>query len=342
MLSMKLISICKIFPMKPSERDWFSGLVRALLASVILLGTPSFAVETLRYSDHPLAGRIWSVAESRYIDVEALKAMVSDAEVILLGESHTNPIHHAQQNLLLQHLAQSKKSLALVMEMLNREQQSDIPQALVAAKAELDAFDEMLGFSQKGWEWPLYRELINTAVTFELPVVAANLSRETARGLVKQGMAAMPETLREYFSQAGKLDENSQHVLIDSIRESHCGMIPEPLLESLALAQRARDVSMAAALIDAEEAQRVLIAGAQHVRKDYGVAQVIAKLVPELKTVTVAMRPVEANSLKAGDYSSSSSPISFDYVWFTARQQPDDPCSAYRDELKKSFEKNPQ
>ena len=90
------------------------------------------------------------------------------------------------------------------------------------------------------------------------------------------------------------------------------------------LVQRATDVSMAETLLSHRPA--VLVAGNGHVRKDYGVPQVLASLDPALKMASVGFYEDGANRKElvqslAGRY---------DYVWLTDRAERSDPCEGFQ------------
>ena len=61
-----------------------------------------------------------------------------------------------------------------------------------------------------------------------------------------------------------------QETMRVELRESHCGMLPESMLDGMALAQRGRDAEMVGRMIAAAGDGAVLITGAGHARTDRG------------------------------------------------------------------------
>ena len=73
----------------------------AVSALIFLLeATPAIAQErwmSLAGRDHPLAGSVWDVAAAAFLSAADLIAKPSAANIVLLGETHTNPDHHRLQ-----------------------------------------------------------------------------------------------------------------------------------------------------------------------------------------------------------------------------------------------------
>ena len=66
----------------------------------LLAATPAIAQErwmSLAGRDHPLAGSVWDVAAAAFLSAADLIAKLSAANIVLLGETHTNPDHHRLQ-----------------------------------------------------------------------------------------------------------------------------------------------------------------------------------------------------------------------------------------------------
>src|SRR5207249_6800169 len=72
--------------------------------------------------DHPLTGRIWNVAQGRFVTMNALAAAVSAARFALLGERHDHPEHHEFQAWLLRRMLESGRRPAVAFEMLDTTQ----------------------------------------------------------------------------------------------------------------------------------------------------------------------------------------------------------------------------
>jgi uncharacterized iron-regulated protein len=125
--------------------------------------------------------------------------------------------------------------------------------------------------AKAGWTWRYYAPVIALALEYRLPLLAANLSRADASKVVGGGFAAAlpPALIADY-----RLDALSPALLSaqrTEVRDSHCGLLPESMVEPMARAQVARDVTMAETLRAHRAQGVVLLAGNGHVRRDIGV-----------------------------------------------------------------------
>ena len=115
----------------------------------------------------------------------------------------------------------------------------------------------------QGWAWPFYRPYVALAIEYRLPIVAANVSRDDARRVLKDGLPALGFDAR--------VPTDIEAAQAGAIAASHCGMIDTAQAGRMVGAQVARDQFMART-IEANAARgAVLIAGNGHVRRDVGV-----------------------------------------------------------------------
>ena len=271
---------------------------------------------------HPLEGRIWDARAAAFVSEDALVARLAAARYRLLGEVHDHPEQHRLRARLLGRLAADHPQV--FFEQFDREND-----AALAAAQRADADAEAIARAGKldaGWRWPLHRPVVQAALDAGLDVRAANLSREQTRRIAAGGGAeAVPPALRATLDGArwGGADEAA---LRAEILEAHCGALPDRVAAPMALAQRARDAALAAALRSAP-GPAILIAGNGHVRRDRGVPRYLpdpsgAVSVGFLETQEGADDPRAA----AG---APEAPI-YDFVWFTAPQPRPDPCEEFR------------
>jgi uncharacterized iron-regulated protein len=274
---------------QPLKRGW-----RLILTVVALAGCAHRA-------DAPLVGRIWDTNAERYVPpADVYRA--AGARYVILGETHDNPEHHRLQLAVLEALAMRGERRILAMEQFDGEYQGAMDAAR-AAGADAEKLADAGHFDRRGWNWPLYRPLVQFALEHGWPIVAANLSRADARAIVT-------DPKRSALPPAPPVVEAA---LERDIIEGHCGKAPEPrLLVGMVEAQRARDAHMASVL----KPGSVLIAGAGHARRDRGVPLYL----DDAGLVSIAFLEVEGGEPDRASY---------DYLWFTARAQRDDPCAGF-------------
>jgi uncharacterized iron-regulated protein len=186
-----------------------------------------------------------------------------------------------------------------------------------------------------GWEktsWPPFREyqpIFEVAFAGKLRIVAGNLAQSDVKALVKQGLSALP-TERVHQLRLDESWPDALHApLLEELRASHCGQLPESLLAPMALAQRARDAEMARQLLAAGAADgAVLIAGGGHARLDRAVPRYLALDAPGSRVVSISIREVRHDVNDAQAYAAEEGP--FDYLWFTPRGSDEDPCASFK------------
>lgn len=191
------------------------------------------------------------------------------AWIMLLGEVHDNPDGHRQRTDALRVEVEAGFRPALLMEQFDRENQAALTQAQAQCR---DADCVIAAAGAKRWEWPLYKPVIELALKYRLPLIAANVSRADAGKVIGGGLPAAldAETIRQFkLDQALPTDLAARQR--QAIIDGHCGKFPEDMVPGMVNAQVARDVWMAKLLAEHSTNGAVLLAGNGHVRKDVGV-----------------------------------------------------------------------
>ncbi len=232
--------------------------------------------------------------------------------IVLLGEVHDNAAQHALRLAAFRQWLASGARPALLMEQFDRDRQADIDrlraqQPPPSADAVIDAATP----GRSGWNWTFYRPFVELALQHGLPIVAANVGRQEARSIIRDGLAA------QGFDAAVPADISAP--ITATVLDSHCGLLQAPMAARMALAQVARDQFMARQVQAHAERGVLLLAGNGHVRTDVGV--------PRWLPAEVRARSEAIGLLEAG---SGEDPKAYDRVVFTPAQARPDPCAAMR------------
>ncbi|WP_186394743.1 ChaN family lipoprotein [Stappia sp. TSB10GB4] len=320
----------------------FLRLAAALLllpsAAVAQAGEPS-AFSLTDGADHPLAGRIWSVARAAFVEPAEVETAVAGARFVLLGEIHDNPDHHALQAHLLAAASEGGRRPAVVLEMLARDRQGDVDAYLADGQATAEGFGAALGWAQSGWpDYAIYRPVIEVAVERDLPIIAGDTPREERRRVAAEGAEVLGAERIAALRLSEPLGEAADAVLLDILFDGHCGMMPREALTPLVAVQRLRDATLADAMISAAGEVAVLIAGSGHVRKDLGVPRYLEWREPDAASVAVGFVEVVEDRTEPALYAAGTAdvPPPYDYLWFTPRQERGDPCESLRARFGKS------
>jgi uncharacterized iron-regulated protein len=297
-------------------------------APVLPPAPPSDWLTTLD-REHPLVGKVWDVKEGAFVAASLVVPRFAAAKVVLLGERHDNPDHHRLQGVVISELVKAGRKPTVVLEMLEVEQQSLVDAYVATPEATPGGFGGAVGWEKTSW--PPFREyqpVFEAAFAGKLPIAAGNLSQVDAKALVKQGLSALPPARASSLRLDAAFPEPLEKSLLEELRASHCGHLPEAYLAPMALAQHARDAQMARVLTGAGAKDgAVLIAGAGHARLDRGVPYYLKLEAPETSVVSLAFVEAEPGRTEPAAYVAAHGP--FDYLWFTPRATDEDPCASF-------------
>lgn len=248
-----------------------------------------------------------SVVESWLPDLQA-------ADVILIGETHDNPEHHRVQAKLIKALEPS----AVIFEMVPSDKTDDVTIAVSQNRSLRDVLD----WDNSGWpDWAIYEPVFAAAKLYG--IIGAGVDKADVRRAMVEG-AQLVSGLPEVYDLARALPDDQFADMRRALIDAHCGLIPDTVAENMIDAQRLRDASFAAAIVQALDNRDggpvVLIAGSGHVRKDRAVPAYLRAVKPGAKVYAIGLFEEGA----------SIDPELFDLIFATEATQREDPCEAFR------------
>ena len=228
------------------------------------------------------------------------------APVVLLGEQHDAPAHHALQAAVVNAFIQQQRLQALVLEMADAPHHTEG----LATNASETQVQERLAWSQQAWPWADYSAAIMAAVRVGIPVRGANLKR------ADMGRAMMDARLDGAVSPA------ALKVLREAVKTGHCDLLPESQWAPMARIQIAKDKRMAETIRAhvVEHKTVVVLCGSAHAHKQHGIP---AHLPRELAKQAISVHLRSANTPAA-------EPGAFDREWLTAAVPEKDYCADLR------------
>jgi len=220
------------------------------------------------------------------------------ADYILIGEEHPNPCDHLAQAGLLRRLVAAGIRPAVALEMVPADRQP-VLDAFNAGKLAVADLPQALSWKAAwGYDFELYAPIFEAAREFRLPVFAANAPTGLARKVGRQGLDTLPpeeramlpgavlppdpaqvEELRELFSQHSAMRKKDA--------KAPAGRDP---FDGFLAVQSLWDTQMAARAVLARAMSGrpvVVIAGAGHVERGWGIARRLASLDPKAKVAAV-------------------------------------------------------
>ncbi len=231
----------------------------------------------------PTVALVWAALGASAAEIEATGLYdLPDADVLILGEVHDNPAHHAHQAIAVQAIG----AKALVFEMLSEAQALRITPELLRTEQGLEA---VLRWHEGGWpDFAMYYPIF---VAVEDPAVFGGaLDRDDVRRAVTEGATEVFGDGAALFGLDEPLDDAEQVLREAGQLEAHCDALPVEMLAGMVDAQRLRDAAIARAVIAAfaETGGPVaVITGNGHARRDWGVPQALQRVAPELEVLSV-------------------------------------------------------
>ena len=293
--------------------------------TMVTAGTESAQPEDLLLKNHPLVDRIFDVHRNQLLDKLQLFKRMAGAGYILLGEVHDNISHHRNQAQVIDYLATMHRATGVAFEMIDDSQDKFI------SGRQISSADELIGLLDHvdtGWDYEhYYRPVFESVIRAGFRISPANIDRNRLMNIVMQQGTDVPDETSRILSSTPLTPELELEMQKDII-ESHCDMLDTEQALPMVQAQRIRDATMASSLLNNRSDLRVLIAGNGHVRRDSGVPRYL--FAQDKSAVIVAVGMVEVDegqndvSAYTGDWGGHGLP--FDYMWFTARADREDPC----------------
>jgi uncharacterized iron-regulated protein len=294
---------------------------------------------TLR-EQHPLVGRIWSVADKRFVSPDDLLNALAQARYALLGEKHDNADAHALQSWAISALVARGRNPALVFEQLRRDQQGVLTSYQEKGDTGARALGTALAWDKSGWpDWSLYEPLFALALEHHLPIFAGDLSKDDLTLLRKPTLDDTPAADRQRFGLDMPPSQAQTASLVAELKASHCGYGSDSMFSRMVVVQWARDAQLAASLVDAAQHAdgAVLIAGSGHARTDRGAPLHLSHFDPFGAARAVAFLEVIEGVGDPQSYTEEDGTTPpYDFIYFTPRVDEDDPCAPFREHMKKT------
>jgi uncharacterized iron-regulated protein len=247
----------------------------------------------------------------------AASAAAVNPQVLMLGEVHDNVEGQRVRFEELKRRVEAGWRPAIAMEQFDHENQGLLSTAMKDC-ADPDCIIRVM--AQPNWNWALYRPVLDLAINYRLPLIAANLSRSDASRVVRDGLKATfdSSTLALFLTDSPAADE-IRRAQQKEVVAGHCNMLPDMMVNGVVEAQIARDLLMAKIIREQLPRNVVLLAGNGHVRNDIGAARWLRMVSPELNLRTEAYLE-KGNVTAVGAY---------DFTHIVAPQRRADPCATF-------------
>jgi len=269
---------------------------------------PSAAIEGAGERFRP--GQVVDVASGRAIAFEELIAHLSSKDLIFVGEAHDNPDHHLIQIQILQAVASGSPSLAVGMEFFQQDHQPFVDKYIQGKITEREFLEAVNWKKTWGFEYHLYRPLMQLAKERKYRVLAINAPSSLVRKVARTGLDSLEPSEREQLPKEIDLNQNRHRSFLQEIYNEHS---PQELknFDFFYEAQCVWEETMAHNLAEhlaSGEGRIIALTGNGHIVNKFGIPDRTLRRVP---ASMVTVMPYPLNGKETIDRQTA------DFVWFT-------------------------
>lgn len=246
------------------------------------------------------------IALPQALPFAAIMERLADKRVIYVGEVHTRYEDHLLQLRVLRNLLPQNPNLAIGMEMFSREAQPVLDRYVAGELSEREFLQQTKYFSNWGYDYRLYREIINFARRNRLPILALNQKKELVTKESKQGVAALTAEELDKIPADRDLSLPGYRRRITKAFAMHDNRLDPEQLNSFFQAQALWDETMAESIVAFlkanPESRMVVLAGQGHTDKTTAIPPRVARRLPGISQVVILNSENEELDQTEGDY----------------------------------------
>ena len=286
----------------------------------LLLATGCASVEAERPSESP--GAIFGPGGAVLSEAEMVAAL-EQARIVVLGEVHDNPVHHARQARLVGQL----RPRGIAFEMVPDASEEGI-QVFLAQGGAPGSIGPAIGWDRMGWpDWKFYAPIFEAARGAY--IAGGGVARSGIRAAMEDGAAIAYGAGASTVGLDRPLAAAVRIEVEDEMIAAHGNKLPRRAAGGMVEAQRLRDARFANAVLRAGSegggGRAVLITGNGHARTDRGVPAYLRLVAPDMTVLSVGMIELAPGA----DPAAAARGLPFDYVWFSGQTQRPDPCAGF-------------
>jgi len=204
-------------------------------------------------------------------------------QLISVGETHTNYGHHLNQLEIIRRIYNEFPDIAIGMEMFQQPYQSQLDAFIKGDLSERQLLEESGWYKRWGYDYRLYRPVLDFAQKNHIPVVALNISTEMKERVSEVGLDGLGEEERQQLPAEIDRSDQAYEQRLREIFDQHPQMKKEDF-ERFVDVQLLWDESMAsqaAAWLQAHPGKKmILLAGTGHLIFGSGIPDRVTRRTP--------------------------------------------------------------
>jgi len=241
------------------------------------------------------------------IPFDELIGHLGQSRVVYVGETHTDYGHHLLQLQVIQALHRRHPDLAVGLEMFPRTSQPALDAYVTGDISDEREFLKKSRYgSVWGYDWRLYRDIVDYARRHRIPLVALNLDKRVTSQFFKDGHGdnVAPELMAQ-AAQERNLDLPGYRRRLHAVHGRHHAERNKGLagfLQAQALWDETMAESIAQHLRTHPERRMVVLAGNGHVVKDNGIPPRVARRLTIDQSVLMPLAAADDDDARQADY----------------------------------------
>lgn len=243
----------------------------------------------------PKVGDIIHLPTGILVTPQQMNAVITDARVVYVGETHDNPAAHRMELDVLKAMEERHPGkVALGMEMFTRSQQPVLDRWVAGELDEKSFIKQSRWFDNWKMDFAYYRDLLLFAKEKHIPVIALNAEKELVKAVRSNDLSALTQEQKAQLPVMD-LSDPYQRAQTESIfsDHSHGKLAVEGFLRVQTLWDETMAETAASYLASpaGKERHLLVIAGGNHVSYGFGIPRRVFRRIPT-SYVTIGGREV--------------------------------------------------
>ncbi len=232
----------------------------------------------------PQVGDVLHLPFGQYVSEETMLAVVSDARIVYVGETHDNPASHRLELAVLKTMAERYPGrVAVGLEMFTPDQQSALDRWVAGESSEKEFLKESNWYGTWRMDFAYYRDILLFAREHRIPVIGLNAPKDLVRQVGRGSAEELDPKLRAQLP-AMDMDDPYQKALTEAIYGGH--EMGQAGLDGFLRVQTLWDETMAQNIAEylagpaGKDRRMVVMAGGNHVRYGFGIPRRVFRRLP--------------------------------------------------------------
>jgi uncharacterized iron-regulated protein len=143
--------------------------------------------------------RVFDLNREKELMMPEMLAELKNSQIILVGEHHGNPEHHAVLLEIIRALNAAGRQVAVGLEMFRKNSQAALEQ-WVAGEIDEQRFEKIY-YENWDFPWPAYRDIFEYARDHKIPMIGLNVPREITRQVSREGFKSLSPDQKQKLSE---------------------------------------------------------------------------------------------------------------------------------------------